>query len=206
MSAKFLYLLSAVAAPVVMLSTAPVAVAQAPDAARAPVQTLDDGLLAIMKGAKQLGFAGRADRIGQTVDQAFDIPLMTRLAVGPAWTGFSAADRAALVAGFRKLTVSQYAANFDGYSGEKFIIDPKVETRAGDRLVRTTLVPAKGDKVSLSYRLRQSGGQWRIVDVFYQNAISQIATRRADFSAVVAKGGAKALIAHLNQLSTKAAI
>ena len=37
--------------------------AQAGDPARAPVQTLDDGLLAIMKGGKALGTAGRAARI-----------------------------------------------------------------------------------------------------------------------------------------------
>lgn len=187
-----------------LLTAAPVA-AQAPDAAQAPVQTLDDGLLTIMKGAKQLGFAGRAERIGRTVDQVFDIPLMTRLAVGPAWTGFAPADRTAVTAAFRKLTIMQYAANFNGWSGEKFVIDPKVEARGSDRLVRTTLQAPKGDPVSLSYRLRQTGGQWRIVDVFYRNAISQIATRRSDFASIVSRGGAKALVQHLNQLAAKAA-
>ena len=38
--------------------------------------------------------------------------------------------------------------------------------------------------VPISYRLRQSGGGWKIIDVFYRNSISQIATRRADFAGV----------------------
>lgn len=179
--------------------------ALAQDAATAPVEALDDGLLAIMKGGKAMGFAGRVARIGPVVDRAFDIPLMTRLAVGPAWTTMAPADRDAVTAAFRRMTVSQYADNFDGFSGESFTVDPKVEVRAGDKLVKTTLKSPKDKSVALAYRLRQNAGQWRVIDVFYENSISQLATRRSDFAAIVAKGGAKALVAHLDQLSAKAA-
>jgi len=179
------------------------AVAQANDPARATVQALDDGLLTIMKAGKAAGIAGRSARIGPVVDRAFDLPLMTRLVVGPSWNTMSPADQTALVAAFRRMTIGQYARNFDGWSGESFTIAPQVEERAGDKLVRTTL-SGSGAPVAISYRLRQSGGQWKIIDVFYKNAISQLATRRADFASVLASGGPKALIAHLDQLATKA--
>ncbi|MDH7974700.1 ABC transporter substrate-binding protein [Sphingomonas sp. AR_OL41] len=189
-------ILVAVAAPVM---------AQAQEAGVAPIQALDDGLLAIMKGGKSLGFAGRAARIAPVVDQAFDLPLMTRLSVGPAWTGMSATDQAALSAAFRRMTIAQYADNFDGWSGESFVIDPKVEVRGTDRLVKTTLKSPHDAPVSLAYRLRQTGGSWRIIDVFYKNSISQLATRRSDFARILSTGGAKALVTHLNALSEKAA-
>ena len=179
------------------------AVAQANDPARATVQALDDGLLTIMKAGKAAGIAGRSARIGPVVDRAFDLPLMTRLVVGPSWNTMSPADQTALVAAFRRMTIGQYARNFDGWSGESFTIAPQVEERGGDKLVRTTL-GGSGAPVAISYRLRQSGGQWKIIDVFYKNAISQLATRRADFASVLASGGPKALIAHLDQLATKA--
>jgi phospholipid transport system substrate-binding protein len=189
--------------PAVALVLAAPLAAQANDPARAPVQTLDDGLLAIMKGGKTLGTAGRAARIAPVVDQTFDVALITRLSVGPDWLKVAPADQTALVAAMRRLTVAQYAANFDSYGGESFKIDPAVETRGSDKVVRTTLAAPKGDPVAISYRLRQSGGSWRIVDVYYKNAISQLATRRADFATIFAKGGAKALISHLNDLSAK---
>ena len=189
--------------PAVALVLAAPLAAQANDPARAPVQTLDDGLLAIMKGGKTLGTAGRAARIGPVVDQTFDVALITRLSVGPDWLKVAPADQTALVAAMRRLTVAQYAANFDSYGGESFKIDPAVETRGSDKVVRTTLAAPKGDPVAIGYRLRQSGGSWRIVDVYYKNAISQLATRRADFATIFAKGGAKALISHLNDLSAK---
>lgn len=179
------------------------AIAQANDPARATVQALDDGLLTIMKAGKTAGIAGRSARIAPVVDRTFDLPLMTRLVVGPSWNTMSPADQTALVAAFRRMTIGQYARNFDGWSGESFTIAPQVEERAGDKLVRTTL-GGSGAPVAISYRLRQSAGQWKIIDVFYKNAISQLATRRADFASVLASGGPKALIAHLDQLAMKA--
>jgi len=108
------------------------------------------------------------------------------------------------VAAFRALTVAQYAKNFDGYAGEKFVELPQVETRGTDKLVKTTIGAPGGDAEAINYRLRQSGGQWKVIDVYYRNAISQLATRRSDFAGVVAKGGAPALIQHLNRLATNA--
>ncbi|WP_010215766.1 ABC transporter substrate-binding protein [Sphingomonas sp. PAMC 26621] len=179
------------------------AAAQTADPARAQVQTLDDGLIAIMKGGSSLGASGRASKIGPVVDQTFDIPLITRLSVGPDWVKVAPADQTALVAAMRRMTVGQYATNFSSWSGHTITIDPRIETRGADKLVRTTLSAPKDEAVPIAYRLRQSGGKWRVIDVYYRNAISQLATRRADFASVFAKGGAKALIAHLDVLATK---
>lgn len=181
------------------------AFAQAADPARAPVQTLSDGLIGIMKAGKAAGQAGRATRIGPVVDRAFDLPLMTRLAVGPAWNNASAADRTALVAAFRRLTINEYAKNFDSWSGEAITVDPKVDARGTDRLVKTTLTAPKEAPVSIAYRLRQNGADWRIIDVFFKNSISQLTTRRADFDAIVQRGGVAALVGHVNALADKAA-
>lgn len=188
-----------------MASLAMPGAAQAPDAARAPVQALSDGLIALMKAGKKAGFAGRAAQIAPVVDKNFDLPLLTRLAVGPEWTKAAPADRTALVAALRKLTINQYAANFDSWSGQAFVIDSTVDVRGTDRVVKTRLTQPRGEAVNIAYRLRQSGGEWRIIDVYYQNSISQLTTRRADFDGIVRKGGTKALVGHVNALAEKAA-
>jgi phospholipid transport system substrate-binding protein len=176
------------------------ATAQA-DPARATVQSLDDGLLVIMKarGTEK----SRAQSIAPIIDRSFDLPLMTRLAIGPSWTTIATSDQQALVAAFRRMTIAQYAANFDSWSGESFTVAPQAEGRAGDRLVRTILNAPGKDPTAISYRLRASGRDWKIIDVFYRNSISQIATRRSDFSSVLAKEGAKGLVAHLDSLAAK---
>jgi len=179
-----------------------VATAQAADPAITTVQSLDDGLLAIMRSGSSAGMAGRSRAIGPVIDRTFDLPLMTRLSVGPAWVKIAPRDQAALVAAFRAMTVASYARNFDDYAGEKFVVSPQVQQRGGDKLVRTTLRTGQ-DSVPLAYRLRPSGGGYRIIDVYYKDSISQLATRRSDFAATLASGGARALIAHLNALAAK---
>lgn len=175
--------------------------AQAADPAQDAVNGFHGALLALMKSGGN--HAARVRAIGPVVDRTFDIPLMARLSVGPAWTTIPAPQQAALVQSFRNLTVAQYAKNFNSYGGEKFIMGT-VETRGGDKLVRTTLNSGRTNEL-LNYRLRQSGAQWKIVDVYYRSAISQLATRRADFDKVMKTGGATALIAHLNRLTARAA-
>ncbi|MEO5586954.1 MAG: ABC transporter substrate-binding protein [Novosphingobium sp.] len=172
----------------------------AADPAQGTVDSLHGGLLALMKsGGTQ---ASRTRAIAPVIDRTFDLPLMARLSVGPAWTTIPAPQQASLIQAFRNLTVAQYAKNFNSYAGETFAA-VGVETRGGDKLVRTTLNAGR-TRETLNYRLRQSGGQWKIIDVYYRNAISQLATRRADFDRVMKTGGATALIGHLNRLTARA--
>lgn len=194
LSIASLTLLASTAAPVVAL-------AQAADPAVSTVEELDAGLLRTMRAGGTV--QSRSKVIAPVLERAFDLALMTRLAVGPEWVKLSPADQQALVDAFRRMTIAQYARNFDGYSGETFEVSPRVEGRGGDKVVRTTLKVPKGASVAISYRLRQGGGGWRIIDVFYNNAISQIATRRSDFGTVLQKGGAKALVARMNAIAAK---
>lgn len=191
------------AAPIALFLLGSTAPAQVAEPARVPVDVLDNGLIAIMKGGKRLGQTGRAAQIAPVVDRAFDLPYMTRLAVGPPWVQATPAERTALIAAFRRLTVSEYARNFADWSGQAFAIDPKIDARGTDRLVKTTLSTPREAPVSIAYRVRMVGAEWKITDVFFKNSISQLTTRRADFAAILARGGPAALIDHINTLAEK---
>jgi phospholipid transport system substrate-binding protein len=135
------------------------------------------------------------------IQEAFDLPVMTQFAVGPTWATMSDADHQALIAAFARLSTASYAHNFDKFSGQRFDIDPNVATRGPDKIVQSRLT--SGAKiVQLIYRMRLAGGTWKIVDVYY-DAISQLTTRRSDFQAPLASGGAKGLLAHLNTTADK---
>jgi phospholipid transport system substrate-binding protein len=180
----------------------PAARAAQSDPAAAQIESFDASLIAAMKEGQALGAKGRYRRLAPAVERAFDLPLMTRIAVGPAWTAMPQADHAALVEAFTRLSVASYAHNFTAYGGERFEIEPGVEARGSDKIVQTRLIPAHGAAVNLTYRMRQTGGDWKIIDVSY-DAISQLTMRRSDFAAPLAAGGAKGLVAHLNGLVDK---
>ena len=67
--------------------------AQSADPAIATVQSLDDGLLAIMHSGSAAGMAGRSRAIAPVIDRTFDLPLMSRLSVGPEWVKIAPRDR-----------------------------------------------------------------------------------------------------------------
>jgi len=173
------------------------------DPAAAQVDGFDNALLGVMKQADQLGVRGRARRLTPEIERAFNLSAMTRFAVGPAWSTMSDSDHAALVAAFTRYSAASYAHNFDGYSGEKFVVDPNVVTRGPDKIVVTQLIPGHGDAVVIDYRMRSDGGTWKIIDVLFKGTISQLSTRRSDFAATVASGGASALIAHMDAQTEK---
>jgi len=173
------------------------------DPAAGQIESFDSALIATMKAGESLGVKGRMRKLEPAVEHAFNLPAMAQYAVGPAWAKFSDADKAAVIEAFKRYSVASYASNFSSFSGEVFTVDPKVEERGPDKLVRTRLVTAHHAPVDIVYRMRLSGGSWKIIDIFYQGSISQLTTRRSDFAATVNSGGASALVAHLNALTEK---
>ena len=194
--------LAATLAALIAMADAP-AMAASADPAAAQIDAFDGALLSAMKAGKAAGVQGRSRTLAPAVARAFDIPTMIRFAVGPSWSAIPAAQQQGLTDAFQRLTIASYAHNFDAFSGERFEVDPNVLTRGPDKVVQTKIYPSSGSPVTISYRMRQSGGTWKVIDVFYNGSISQLTTRRADFSATLAQGGAPALIAHLNQLADK---
>jgi phospholipid transport system substrate-binding protein len=155
----------------------------------------------VMKRGPQLGMMGRYKALEPAVDSAFDFQVMLPFIVGPSWTSMSDADHKSLIAAFRRLTIANYASNFVSFDGQRFTMDPNVIQRGSDRVVQTTLIP-KGEKpVALLYRMRQDGDPWKVIDIFLEGYVSELATRRSDFSATVASGGAPALTKKMNDLA-----
>ena len=178
------------------------ALAQAADPAAARIDSFDAALIKTMQAGKAAGVQGRAKVIGPVVEQTFDLAAMVRFAVGPDWTKMASDDQAALQKAFSRFTVANYAKNFDNYSGQKLNLDGPVQDRGADKLVKTRLTGG-GSDVALAYRMRDSGGTWKIIDVYYNGSISQLTTQRSDFAATLASGGAKALVAKLDAQTDK---
>jgi phospholipid transport system substrate-binding protein len=180
----------------------PVAAADAA-ATTAVVQSLDDALLATMKEGAKLGYSGRVAKLTPIVDQAFDLPFMTRFIIGTDWNTLSPDQQHEMLASFRRFTIGTYASHFDEYNGESFEITGQPLAQRDDVMVQTKLVPAKGDPIKLNYLLRKgdkatNDGKWQIIDVFLEGTVSEIATQRADFQQVLTAGGVDGLISKLD--------
>lgn len=169
------------------------------DPAAAPIRAFYDALLAAMKQANQLGVRGRYDKLAPVIRSTFDLAAMTRIAVGPEWTSIPSEQQTALLDHFARMTIATYANRFDGFSGESFEVDPEILTRNTGRIVRTKLLRPKDEPVTLNYLMRGSGDTWKIVDIYLSGTISELATQRSEFGAILKSGGPTALIESLRQ-------
>ena len=158
------------------------------------IKTFYDTLLQVMQQAKALGLKGRYEKLDPAIHKAFNLPLMTRLSVGLDWQKLNPDEQKRLIAAFSDLSVSTYAARFDGYSGEHFDVNPSPAPTAGGVIVDTKLVQTSGEPVQLNYLMREGDVGWQILDVFLKGTISELATRRSEFSAVLRRDGAQALV------------
>lgn len=158
------------------------------------IKTFYDALLSVMQQAKALGLQGRYQKLEPAIHKAFNLPLMTRLSVGPDWQKLGPDEQKKLIAAFSDLSVSTYAARFDGYSGEHFEVDPNPTQSASGVIVNTKLVLAKDEPVQLNYLMRDGDAGWQILDVFLKGTVSELATRRSEFSSVLRRDGADGLL------------
>lgn len=187
------------------------AVSSAPgsaDDSRTPAEVVEGfhaALVDVMKNADTLGVKGRFDKLGPAMDEAFDFSTMIRVAsTRRYWNDAGDEGRKRLLEVFRRLSIATYAAQFDGYSGQRF------ET-AGERpgpqetiLVATRIVDPDGSDVGLTYVVRKTdSGDWRIADVLLDDSISQLAVRRSEYSTILKASGVEGLIKELEGKADK---
>ena len=170
----------------------------APGAAGADtVRGLYDTLLANMRSGPALGAHGRYIRIEPVVHRTFDMQFMTRLAVGPEWERLDGAQRQQVSEAFERYISAIYAERFDSYSGETLRAIGE-QPSPGGAIIATEIIKSNGDPIRLNYLLRQNGGAWQIADIYLNGTISELATRRSEFSSIVRTQGIDGLIAVLN--------
>jgi phospholipid transport system substrate-binding protein len=173
------------------------------DPAAARLDGFYAALLDTMKQAKQLGIKGRYAKLAPILSKTYNLPLMSQIAVGQNWATLSAGDQQNIVNAFARMTTATYASRFDGFSGERFEVLQTSDQANGDKIVKTRIVEADGNATQLNYLMRNAGGEWRIIDVYLNGTISELATRRAEFGSILKSGGANALVSALTKQGDK---
>lgn len=165
----------------------------------AVVEDFHAALLDIMQNAESLGFAGRRDRIGPVIEKSFDFKFISRFVLGRHRDNLSSGQQQEFRKVFTRWTIANYAAQFNGYSNEKFVSLSSEEARSGRMIVRTLLETGGGggEDVTLDYLLRQSVGKWRIINVIAKG-VSDLSLKRADYGSVIETEGFRALVDKLD--------
>lgn len=161
------------------------------------VEGFEGALLEVMRHAGGLGYDGRYAALDREIRKVFDLTTMTRIVSGATWSAWTGDQRAQLGEAFTRFVVSTYARRFDGYDGEQFVTDATIPLGNGV-LIMTRIVPKGASPIAVNYLLRPHPGTgWRVVDVFLTGSISELATQRSEFSAILDRAGYQGLLAAL---------
>ena len=123
---------------------------------------------------------------------------MARLSVGSSWATLSEEQRRQVVESFGRYISAIYADRFDGYAGQKLQVTGE-QPAAGGTMVKSQIIKANGEPVNVDYMMRRNGDTWLISDIYLDGAISEVATRRSEFGAILKNEGIDGLIAALNR-------
>ena len=158
------------------------------------VETFHAGLIGIMKNAEALGFQGRIDRLTPLMGETFDLDFMASKTVGRHWKKLSDEDKVRWAQTFTSFTTANYAGRFTGFTGEEFVTLGVEDAARGTRVVLTKIVVPDGEEVQLNYRLVQRDGTWKIIDVYLNGTVSELALRRSEYSSALKREGFEHLV------------
>jgi phospholipid transport system substrate-binding protein len=164
----------------------------------APIEQLDNALLAAMKAGESSPFDDRYRLLAPVIERVFDLVAVLAASIGLSWPTLPADQKAALAAAFRRYTVSSYATSFNSYNGQSFQVSPTVRALSnGEVVVNSRLRRADGSSLALDYVMRRGPVGWQAVDVLTDGSISRVAVQRSDFRSLLSSGGTPALVAGL---------
>lgn len=172
------------------------------EAAASPTEVIDglhQQLLVTMKDAQRLGIDGRYKQLAPVLEQSFDFERMIAAAAGSYWANADESQRRKLLNSFIDLSITTYAARFNGFSGESFEVIGERQGPRDTMLVDTRINRTDGPPVAITYVLAEREGTWKIVDVLLDKSISELAVRRSEYNQVLRNGGTETLAQNLDE-------
>ena len=169
------------------------------ESARQPIEALYAVLVECLKDADALGLEGRRAKISPAVEVSYDLAFMAEKILGRHWRTLSEADRARWTKTFGSLTVATYAERMTGFTGQVFEVLKVEPSQRGTAVVYSQVVTPNEAPIAINYRVRSAADGWRIIDVYLNGTVSELALRRSEYAAVLQRDGFEKLVASIDE-------
>ncbi|MAZ06992.1 MAG: hypothetical protein CMM99_00790 [Rickettsiales bacterium] len=133
------------------------------------------------------------------INNTYDIEKMLNMILGNAWKNSNLEKQKKISLVFEEYVAKNYLKRFVKIKDVKFKIKEKKNIKNKFIIVKTNLIPYNGDEVSINYLLVNKNGKWKIFDVLLAGSVSEIATKKSEFSGFLKEGKIDKLIEALNK-------
>jgi phospholipid transport system substrate-binding protein len=166
------------------------------------VQTTADEVLAVL-AKKDLSKQARREEVKRIVLAHTDFDILCRLVLARNWSRFTPEQQAEFKREFENHLSATYGRRLDDYRNEKIAIVGDRKEANGDVTVQTRVLRGGGSNDFLvDYRLRQSDGQWKMIDMIPEQ-VSLVANFRSQFQEILSNGGPDKLLQLLREKTAK---
>ena len=151
---------------------------------------------------KSLSMSEKRRRVEEIVYARVDFDTLSRLVLGQGWHQLNEEQRGEFEREFKQNISATYGRNVENYENERItIVDDRQEPR-GDWTVRTKIVRHGSDDISVDYRLRETDGTWKIIDVTIEG-LSLASNYRSQFQEIMANGSIDRLLTILREKNAR---
>ena len=170
------------------------------------IKTLSAQVLEKIKSDKEIQ-AGSIRRLSEFVDSTImpnvNFERMTSLSVGRGWRSATPEQKTKLITEFRTLLIRTYSGALTEFKEQTVRVKPLRAAAADNEvIVRSEVVPKRGEAIQLDYRMEKSAEGWKIYDVNVAS-LWLVETYRNQFAQEYNAKGIDGLIATLTEKNKK---
>ncbi|HEV8721962.1 MAG TPA: ABC transporter substrate-binding protein [Candidatus Binatia bacterium] len=143
----------------------------------------------------------RREQIRQIIGSRFDFGEMAKRSLGSNWQKVNNDEQRQFVELFTELLEKSYADQIESYDGEK-IVYGRENVSQDQADVDTKILTKKGEQISVNYKLRSAGNDWKVYDVVIEN-ISLVNNFRSQFNRILANASFAELLKKLQSKSVE---
>ena len=156
------------------------------------VNLLHEGILNISK--KQTVSNEDINKLKKIIVNVYDYEKMIKMIVGmDNWKTINTEQRIELIETFQIYISYNYIKRFSNINNFSFELRDYQDIGKKYKLVRTYLVISKDEKIQIDYLFRNIDKEWKIFDVLLDGTISEIATKKSEFSSIIKENGISTL-------------
>lgn len=162
-----------------------------------PVQTVNE----LHKGLEEINFDNRVNSLNEIkrlVQRTYNSGKMTKMIIGKDWMKIEDKKKGELIEVMEEYIANNYIARLSKLKKVSFENKSSKQIQPDFKIV-STLLKLKMDNVNIDYLLSKKNGEWKIFDVILDNSISEVATKKSEFSNYIKEKNIDKLISALKK-------
>lgn len=165
--------------------------------AKAYVQGVSNRVLDIISNQK-LEQGEKQKKLVTVFEQTVDTKWIGRFVLGRYYNTATPAQKKAYDDVYREFLIRSYVPRFKEYKGQKFTLAETRKEGKDEYLVKTLITSASEAPIRVDYRVRETGGTFKVSDIISEG-VSLINTQRSEFGSVVSREGMDYLVEKLKE-------